>query len=236
MARYAGINCSICGRWVGPDGFKDVGYGCEGTPEVGYPLCKRCLDARPPTLYDLGMHQLQKYTLAYADPPWEYRNITTGRNNASGAARQYQTIPLEKICQYPIERIAEKKAALFLWCTTPLLPDGLTLLKAWGFEYKTTIYWRKIMSQGLGNWFRGQVEVLLVGVRGNIKPFHCQKANFLQTKVRKHSQKPKEIYGLLESLDLNPKIELFARERRQGWDAWGNELPGTMQTLFEEEI
>lgn len=83
---------------------------------------------------------------------------------------------------------------------------------------------------------RGMLEVLLVGVRGGIKPFHCQKANFLQTKVRKHSQKPKEVYGLLESLDLNPKIELFARERRQGWDTWGNELPATMQTLIEAEI
>ncbi len=67
----AGINCSQCGRWVGPDGFYDAGYDCEGTPECGYPLCKACLDAQPPTLYDLGMHNLQKYKLIYADPPWK---------------------------------------------------------------------------------------------------------------------------------------------------------------------
>lgn len=89
------------------------------------------------------------------------------------------------------------------------------------------------MSQGMGNYFRGQVEVLLVGTKGKLKPFHCQKANFLQTKVGKHSKKPREIYGLLESLDLNPKIELFARERREGWDAVGLELPPTTQTLLE---
>ena len=75
--------------------------------------------------------------------------------------------------------------------------------------------------------------MLLIGTRGKLTPFHSQKANFLQTKVGKHSQKPREIYGLLESLDLNPKIELFARERRQGWDAIGLELPDTMQTLIE---
>jgi len=229
-----GVNCSQCGRWGGEGGFLDCGYDAEGTPECGYPLCKSCLEAQPPTLYDLGMHNLQKYKLIYADPPWQYRNKTTGRNNKSGAASKYDTISLEDLCKYPISHITEKDAALFLWCTTPLLPHGFEVMNAWGFEYKTTIYWRKIMSQGLGNWFRGQVEVLLVGVKGKLKPFHCQKANFLQTKVGKHSQKPKQIYGLLESLDLNPKIELFARDRIQGWDAWGTELPDTTQAKIKE--
>ena len=174
-----------------------------------------------------------KYKLVYADPPWQYDNKTTGRNNISGAASKYDTMPIEDICSYPLPELAIK-SALFLWCTTPLMPYGFKVMEAWGFKYKTAIYWRKIMSQGMGNYFRGQVEVLLVGTRGKLTPFHCQKANFLQTKVGKHSQKPREIYGLLESLDLNPKIELFARERRQGWDAWGNELPETTQTLLED--
>lgn len=174
-----------------------------------------------------------KYKLIYADPPWQYENMSTGRNNASGAASKYTTMSLEDICAYPLPEI-DTKSALFLWCTTPLLPYGFEVMTAWGFIYKTAIYWRKIMSQGLGNYFREQVEVLLVGTKGGLKPFHCQKANFLQTKVRKHSQKPREIYGLLESLDLNPKIELFARERREGWDTRGDELPNTSQTLFQE--
>jgi N6-adenosine-specific RNA methylase IME4 len=175
---------------------------------------------------------MKKYELLYADPPWQYRNTMTGRNNTAGAESKYKTMPLEEICALPIADISKKSAALFLWITTPLLPNGFVVMDAWGFNYKTTIYWRKIMSQGLGNWFRGQVEVLLVGVRGRLKPFHCQKANFLQTKVGKHSQKPRQIYGLLESLELDPKIELFARDRRQGWGAWGDELPDTMQTLL----
>jgi len=178
----------------------------------------------------------KKYKLLYGDPPWQYANVTTGRNNASGAASKYKTIPLEDICALPVQDIVDRDAALFLWITTPLLPDGFEVMDAWGFQYKTAIYWRKVRSHGLGNWFRGQVEVLLVGVRGKLKPFHCQKANFIQTKVGRHSQKPREIYGLLESLDLNPKIELFARERRQRWDAAGDELPETCQTLLNGEL
>lgn len=174
------------------------------------------------------------YKLILADPPWQYINVTTGRYSRSGAAAKYATMPIKDICAYPLPELA-RQSALFLWCTTPLLPYGFEVMTAWGFTYKTAIYWRKIMSQGMGNYFRGQVEVLLVGTRGKLTPFHCQKANFLQTKVGKHSQKPREIYGLLESLDLDPKIELFARERRQGWDAVGLELPDTMQTLIGGE-
>lgn len=178
---------------------------------------------------------IEKYKLIYADPPWQYDNVTTGRNNTSGAASKYKTMPIEDICEYPLPELASK-SALFLWCTTPLLPYGFKVMGGWGFTYKTAIYWRKIMSQGMGNYFRGQVEVLLVGTKGKLKPFHCQKANFLQTKVRKHSQKPREIYGLLESLNLNPKVELFARERREGWDVQGDELPNTCQTLLENTL
>ena len=171
-----------------------------------------------------------KYKLVYADPPWQYNNAT-GKGNTSGASAKYVTMPIEDICAYPLPKIATK-SALFLWCTTPLLPYGFKVMETWNFAYKTAIYWRKIMSQGMGNYFRGQVEVLLVGTHGRLTPFHCQRANFLQTKVGKHSQKPREIYGLLESLDLNPKIELFARERREGWDTLGLELPTSTQQLL----
>lgn len=174
---------------------------------------------------------MENYKLIYADLPWQYDNVTTGRNNASGAAAKYKTMSLEAICDYPLPK-HDPKSALFLWCTTPMLPYGFEVMSAWGFTYKTAIYWRKIMSHGMGNYFRGQVEILLVGTKGKLKPFHCQKPNFLQTKVQKHSKKPREIYGLLESLNLNPKIELFARERREGWDAQGDELPPTLQTLL----
>jgi len=80
------------------------------------------------------------------------------------------------------------------------------------------------MSLGMGFWFRGQVEVCLLGVKGKIKAFRCQKANFIQSRAREHSRKPDELYELIESLGFNPKIELFARKKREGWVSWGKEL------------
>ena len=85
------------------------------------------------------------------------------------------------------------------------------------------------MSLGMGYWYRGQVEMLLMGVRGKVKAFRIQKPNFIQTKVREHSQKPDEFYELIEATGLEPKIELFARQKRQGWDIWGNELANDIE-------
>ena len=174
----------------------------------------------------------KRYKLILADPPWEYDNKNTGGSNNSGASQKYKTMPLENIKNLPIPEISIDDSCLFLWATTPLLPEALEVMKAWGFKYKTAIYWRKIMSLGMGFWFRGQIEVCLFGIKGNIKAFHCQKPNFIQTHVRKHSQKPDELYGLIESFNLNPKIELFARDKREGWDSWGNQVPNHIQTLF----
>ncbi|WMW25158.1 MT-A70 family methyltransferase [Methanolobus sediminis] len=173
-----------------------------------------------------------KYKLILADPPWSYKD-KSGRDYKHGAAEKYDTMSLEDICNMPIQDIADKDCALFMWATTPLLPEAFKVLEAWGFKYKTTIYWRKIMSLGMGYWFRGQVEVCLVAIKGNVKAFRSQRPNFIETKARKHSQKPDQLYGLIEELEISPKIELFARERREGWDAWGNELPKTTQTLLE---
>ena len=177
----------------------------------------------------------KRYKLILADPPWEYENKTTGGSNDSGACQKYHTMPLDEIKAPPISDIALKDSCLFLWGTTPLLPEAFEVMKAWGFQYKTTIYWRKIMSLGMGFWFRGQVEVCLFGIQGNVPAFRCQKPNFIQTKVRYHSQKPDEMYGLIEDLDINPKIELFAREKREGWDAWGNQVPNHCQKLLSKE-
>lgn len=92
--------------------------------------------------------------------------------------------------------------------------------------FKTKLYWRKIMSLGLGYYFRGQVEELWVCIRGKVKAFRCQKPNFIQTKALKHSEKPEEMYGLIESYCAKPRIELFARRKRIGWDAIGLEIDG----------
>lgn len=167
-----------------------------------------------------------KYQIIYADPPWQYRNKRTGGSFNSGSASKYPVLAIDDIRKLPIGSIAAKDAVLFLWATTPLLPDALQVLSSWGFKYKTSVYWRKIMSLGMGFWFRGQVEVCLVGVRGKVKPFRLQKPNFIQTKALRHSEKPKEIRELIEATGLLPRIELFASQKADGWDAVGFDVDG----------
>ena len=179
-----------------------------------------------------------KYKIIYADPPWSYNNKNTGGGQmVSGSFNKYQTMEIEEICNLPIQEISDKNCVLFLWATVPLLPEAFKVMNAWGFTYKTSLFWRKIMSLGMGYWFRGQVELLLFGIKGNVKAFRCQKANIIQTKVRKHSRKPDEFYGTIEEIsqkfNLNPKIELFSRTKREGWDAWGNEVPKEEQRLLK---
>ena len=177
----------------------------------------------------------KKYKIIYADPPWSYRNKKTGGSMKSGSIQKYNIMPLEEIKALPIRDIADKNSALFLWVTCPMQYEGMEVMTAWGYKYKTKIYWRKIMCLGMGFWFRGQVEECWLGVRGNMKAFRIQKANFIQTKVRKHSQKPDEVRGLIEMTGLNPKIELFAREETVGWDVWGNEVKDRNYLKVEDE-
>jgi len=145
----------------------------------------------------------------------------------SGSAYKYQTMSLKDICDLPINEIADKDSALFLWVTCPMMMEGIKVIEAWGFKYKTKIYWRKIMSLGMGFWFRGQVEELWLGIKGDVKAFRIQKANVIQSKAESHSKKPRKAYEYIEATGLHPKIELFARQRRPGWDAWGLEIDTT---------
>ena len=149
----------------------------------------------------------------------------------SGADSNYPTMALDDICNLPVAGICHKDAVLFLWVTVPMLQEGLEVMKSWGFAYKTMITWRKIMSLGMGYWFRGQTEHLLLGIKGKVKAFRCQRANFIQAKALRHSEKPEEFRQLIEAatVGLNPKIELFARWRVKGWAAYGNEIKNDVE-------
>lgn len=163
-----------------------------------------------------------KYQVIYADPPWPYRNKNTGGSMISGAANKYPVMDMADIINLPVPGICDRNAALFLWATTPLLPDCLAVLKAWGFRYITAVYWHKTGRLGLGFWYRGQVEPCLLGIRGQVKAFRIQKKNIIQSKVREHSRKPDDIYEYITATDLQPRIELFARQEVAGFDCWGN--------------
>ena len=142
----------------------------------------------------------------------------------SGSSAKYPTLSLDELCKLEIP--ADKDCILFLWATVPMLPDALQLLSHWGFKYKTSIFWRKIMLLGLGFWFRGQIEICLLGIKGKVKAFRCQHPNFIQCKVGKHSEKPQELLDLIEPYCLKPKLEMFATKKREGWNALGFDIDG----------
>lgn len=175
----------------------------------------------------------QRYSIIYADPPWSYRNKKTGGSMVSGSISKYPVMTLDDICALPVKDISEKNAVLFLWATTPLKWEAFEVMRAWGFTYKTTVYWRKIMSLGMGFWFRGQVEELLVGIRGNVKAFRLQESNFIQTKALAHSEKPKEFREFIErataKMPIQTRLEMFARQNPCGWDVFGNQVTQSIE-------
>jgi len=159
----------------------------------------------------------------------------------SGSEAKYSTLTMEEVYSLPISQIADKDSVLFLWATVPLLPEAFSVLKKWDFKYKTTIFWRKIMSLGMGYWFRGQVEVLLLGVKGKVKAFRCQKPNFIQCKVLEHSHKPEEFRQLImeatNKITRPKRIELFATQKIKGWDSIGYEIDGRdIRDVLQEMI
>ncbi|HBV97753.1 MAG TPA: DNA methyltransferase [Desulfotomaculum sp.] len=170
-----------------------------------------------------------KYNVLYADPGWKYDNQRTGGSHKSGAAQKYTVMSVEEICRLPVPEISDRNAVLFLWATVPMLKEGLQVMQAWGFNYKTKITWRKTGRLGLGYWFRGEIEELLFGVRGKIKAFRCQLPNFVEHPVLAHSEKPEIFREIIETatartMENRKRIELFARRRVPGWNAWGNEI------------
>jgi N6-adenosine-specific RNA methylase IME4 len=138
---------------------------------------------------------------------------------------------LEEILELPIGRLAAARSHLYLWVPNALLMEGLRVMKAWGFTYKSNIVWFKVRKdggpdgRGVGFYFRNVTELVLFGVRGSmrtLKPGRTQ-VNMLATRKREHSRKPDEIYNIIEACSPGPYLELFARFQRDGWFQWGNE-------------
>lgn len=162
------------------------------------------------------------FNVIYADPPWQYDFQKRGGVESGG---HYKDISVEELCTNFKPNVAED-AILFLWATNPKLPEALQVLQAWGFTYKTNLVWVKDKI-GIGYYFRGQHELLLVGVKGAIGvPEEQNRHSSVLVSPRKgHSEKPTVVYELIEKMYPNRKyLELFARNNREGWTSWGNEI------------
>jgi len=178
---------------------------------------------------ELGARQkalpTKKYGGVLGDPPWRFEpwSRITGMDRA--AENHYPTASLAAIKALDVAGIAAADCVLFLWATAPMLPHAIEVMEAWGFTYKTCAVWAKDRI-GTGYWLRNRHELLLIGTRGNppAPAPGTQWPSLIQAPVREHSRKPDEVYALIESyFPTLPKIELFARHARPGWDRWGSE-------------
>jgi N6-adenosine-specific RNA methylase IME4 len=159
----------------------------------------------------------QRYEVLVVDPPWEYR-----LRHDQGDRRNtilYPTMNIEEIKAIPIQQLAEETSILWLWTTNAHLPDALEIAKGWGFEYKVLLTWVKNRI-GTGYWLRGRTEHCIMAVKGHPVINLTNQSTVLVAPIRAHSQKPDEFYRLVETLCTGRKIELFARESRDGWDTW----------------
>lgn len=174
----------------------------------------------------------RRFTTVLADPPWRFMNRTGKVSPEHIRLSRYNTMPTDEIAAMPVARILNPTAHLYLWVPNALLPDGLKVLSAWGFEYKSNLVWHKIRQdggsdgRGVGFYFRNVTEILLFGVRGKnartLAPGRRQ-VNYLATRKREHSRKPDEQYKIIEDCSPGPYLELFARGTRPNWVAFGNQ-------------
>jgi N6-adenosine-specific RNA methylase IME4 len=170
------------------------------------------------------------FNILYADPPWGYDNKKTGGSHTSGASQKYPVMATEEIAELEVGTILTPDAVCFLWATVPMLPDALHVLSSWGFDYKTTIAWHKTGRLGTGYWFRGEVELLLFGIKGKVPAFRTALRNHISHPVLRHSEKPEVFRELIEnattSMEPRSRVELFARRTVPNWTAVGNAIDG----------
>jgi N6-adenosine-specific RNA methylase IME4 len=173
------------------------------------------------------------FATVLADPPWRFMNSTGKVAPEHRRLRRYSTMTLDEILALPVVELAAATAHLYLWCPNALLREGLDVMAAWGFAYKSNIVWHKVRKdggsdgRGVGFFFRNVSELVLFGVRGKnartLAPGRRQ-VNYFATRKREHSRKPDELYPIIEACSPGPYLELFARERRPNWTSWGDEV------------
>lgn len=174
----------------------------------------------------------RRFATILADPPWQFMNRTGKVAPEHRRLSRYGTMTLPEIEALPVAEAAASTAHLYLWVPNALLPEGLAVMRAWGFAYKSNLVWHKLRKdggsdgRGVGFYFRNVTELLLFGVRGRnartLPPGRSQ-VNYLGTRKREHSRKPDEQYPLIEACSPGPYLELFGRGLRADWAVWGNQ-------------
>lgn len=173
---------------------------------------------------------MKKYKIIYADPPWSYKDKALAGNRGAGC--KYDVMKSKEIATIDVPSIADNDCVLFMWVTMPKLNECFDLIKAWGFEYKTVAFiWIKLNKRsltpfmGMGRWTRANAEVCLLATKGKPKRISASIHSVVMTPIEAHSKKPDEVRRRIEALmGRSARIELFARQKSEGWDVWGNEV------------
>ena len=176
----------------------------------------------------------KKYSVIYADPPWEYKQSGSIKNSRGMAKQHYQTMSTQDISKLPIRKLCTENALIFMWATFPNITEAVKLMQAWGFNYKTAAFvWVKKNKNGsnfwgMGAWTRANAEVCLLGISKKTKASEVVKSHrvhqVIESVIEQHSKKPDIVRDkIIELIGDLPRIELFARQHADGWDCWGNE-------------
>lgn len=187
----------------------------------------------------------KKYKIIYADPPWDYndKRINAGKNNphgAGGCAKHYSTMSYKQLTSLPINEITDDDCMLFMWATSPMMKDAIFLIENWGFKYITIPFvWIKkgkdgtFRKDGIGNYTLNNAEFVLLGRKGKYWRDSTKVKQIIFSLKTGHSVKPNEVRTRIVELCGNlPRIELFARNRVDGWDSYGNQLSDTIQRFI----
>jgi len=181
----------------------------------------------------------RQFETVLADPPWRFQNRTGKVAPEHVRLARYRTMGFDEIGALPVAETVAERAHLYLWVPNALLAEGLEVMRAWGFTYKTNLVWFKVRKdggpdgRGVGFYFRNVTELILFGVKGSrrtLAPGRRQ-VNLFAERKREHSRKPDQLYEIIEDCSPGPYLELFARHSRPGWHQWGDELRATSPPL-----
>src|SRR5210317_1577927 len=173
----------------------------------------------------------KKYSVIYADPPWSFKTYSN-KGKGRSPEKHYNVMNFKDICNLPVNNIANDNSVLLMWVIDPMLDKAFEVINAWGFKYKTVAFtWAKTNKKsegfftGLGYWTRGNPEMCLLATKGKPKRLSKSVQQLIVSKLQQHSKKPDEIRNrIIELCGELPRIELFARQKAEGWDSWGNEV------------
>lgn len=176
-------------------------------------------------------HVVGGFSTILADPPWRFSNRTGKVAPEHRRLDRYSTMSLDAIKALPVQEVAARNAHLYLWVPNALLPEGMDVMRAWGFRYVSNIIWAKRRidggpdGRGVGFYFRNVTEMILFGVKGSMRTLSPGRSqvNMIETRKREHSRKPDEQYELIERCSPGPYLEMFARHPRPNWTVWGDE-------------